>query len=76
MRNQVKYSKGMHVRDEPHIDENHPWWIEGRIEFDDVCKSGKIAQPEDIVTDIIFLLSKKASYITGTLYTVDGAKHN
>jgi NAD(P)-dependent dehydrogenase (short-subunit alcohol dehydrogenase family) len=36
---------------------------------------GRMAKPEEIADLVLFLASKKASYITGTTVTMDGAEH-
>ena len=33
---------------------------------------GRLGQPEEVGTLIAFLLSEQASFITGSIYTVDG----
>ena len=36
---------------------------------------GRMAQPEEVAHLVLFLASGKASYITGTTVTMDGAQH-
>ena len=46
-------------------------------EFDDYAKSnplGKVGKVEDVANVAAFLVSDEASYVTGSLYTVDGGE--
>jgi len=41
----------------------------------DVTAMKRFAQPEEIADAIVFLLSKRSSYITGTVLSADGGYH-
>jgi NAD(P)-dependent dehydrogenase (short-subunit alcohol dehydrogenase family) len=40
--------------------------------LDDMIPMRRIGQPEDVAETVLWLLSEKASYVTGSTFSVDG----
>jgi NAD(P)-dependent dehydrogenase (short-subunit alcohol dehydrogenase family) len=36
---------------------------------------GRLASPEEVADTVVYLSSSRASYVTGTIITMDGAAH-
>lgn len=54
------------------ITEDHPLWIENKDKFAENLKVGRLAEPREMATAIVYLASPEASYVSGTVLSVDG----
>ena len=55
----------------PLITEDNPLWLKFKAEIEKELVGGRLGSPEQIADVILYLSSKKASYVTGTVFSAD-----